>query len=120
MNFLSSITDIPIEHAEQDSLKTQHYALALADFIEKADTPLTIGLQGEWGTGKTSMMYMIKEILEERIVATSWVNTWEYAMFRSANQTTPAVLQAMLEKLKDNEDKDTNTIWKGLDKFRNE
>lgn len=101
MNFLSSITDIPIEHAEQDSLKTQHYALALADFIEKADTPLTIGLQGEWGTGKTSMMYMIKEILEERIVATSWVNTWEYAMFRSANQTTPAVLQAMLEKLKE-------------------
>jgi uncharacterized metal-binding protein YceD (DUF177 family) len=24
----------------------------------------------------------------------------------------------MLEKLKDNEDKDTNTIWKGLDKFK--
>jgi hypothetical protein len=101
MKFLSSITDIPIEHAEQDSLKTHHYALALADFIEKADTPLTIGLQGEWGTGKTSMMYMIKEILEERVVATSWVNTWEYAMFRSAHQTTPAVLQAMLEKLKE-------------------
>ena len=47
------------------------------------------------------MMYMIKELLEQRNVATSWVNTWEYAMFRSAHQTTPAVLQAMLEKLKE-------------------
>jgi hypothetical protein len=98
---LSSITDIPIQHKSEDKLKTEKYALALTDFIERADTPLTIGLQGEWGTGKTSMMYMIREILEERKVATSWVNTWEYSMFRAANQTTPAVLKAMLEKLKE-------------------
>ena len=101
MNHLSSITDIPIQKKSQDKLKTEKYALALTEFIERADTPLTIGLQGEWGTGKTSMMYMIREILEERKVATSWVNTWEYSMFRSANQTTPAVLKAMLEKLKE-------------------
>jgi hypothetical protein len=101
MNTLSSITDIPIQKKSDDRLNTEKYARALTDFIEKADTPLTIGLQGEWGTGKTSMMYMIREILEERKIATSWVNTWEYSMFRSANQTTPAVLKAMLEKLKE-------------------
>jgi hypothetical protein len=101
MTHFSSITDTPIQKIEQDDLKTQNYAQALSSFIEKADTPLTIGLQGEWGTGKTSMMYMIRELLEQQNVATSWVNTWEYAMFRSAHQTTPAVLQAMLEKLKE-------------------
>lgn len=101
MQHFSSITDTPIQLLEQDDLRTQNYAKALSDFIEKADTPLTIGLQGEWGTGKTSMMNMIRELLEQRNVATSWVNTWEYAMFRSAHQTTPAVLQAMLEKLKE-------------------
>ena len=99
--YFSSITDKPIQHLQEDDLRTQNYAQALSDFIEKADTPLTIGLQGEWGTGKTSMMYMIKTLLEQKDVATSWVNTWEYAMFRSAHQTTPAVLQAMLEKLKE-------------------
>jgi hypothetical protein len=99
--YFSSITDTPIQHLQEDDLRTQNYAQALSDFIEKADTPLTIGLQGEWGTGKTSMMYMIKTLLEQKDVATSWVNTWEYAMFRSAHQTTPAVLQAMLEKLKE-------------------
>lgn len=64
MIHFSSINDTPIQHLAQDDLKTQNYAQALSDFIEKADTPLTIGLQGEWGTGKTSMMYMIKELLE--------------------------------------------------------
>ena len=37
-------------------------------------------MQGEWGTGKTSLMYMIREKLdsfseENDAIATSWVNT---------------------------------------------
>ena len=97
----TSITDKPISSLEQDRLKSRRYAETLATFIENSDTPLTVGLQGEWGTGKTSMMYMLREILEAKKVATSWVNTWEYSMFRGANQTTPAVLRGMLEKLKE-------------------
>lgn len=97
----SSITDKPISSLEQDKLKSKRYAETLATFIQQSDTPLTVGLQGEWGTGKTSMMYMLREILEKHDVATSWVNTWEYSMFRGANQTTPAVLRGMLEKLKE-------------------
>ena len=97
----SSITDKPISSLEQDKLKSKRYAETLATFIQRSDTPLTVGLQGEWGTGKTSMMYMLREILENQEVATSWVNTWEYSMFRGANQTTPAVLRGMLEKLKE-------------------
>lgn len=97
----TSITDKPISSLEQDRLKSKRYAETLAEFIQRSDTPLTVGLQGEWGTGKTSMMYMLREILEKQNVATSWVNTWEYSMFRGANQTTPAVLRGMLEKLKE-------------------
>lgn len=97
----SSITDKPIGSAEEDQLKSSRYANTLASFIENSDTPLTVGLQGEWGTGKTSMMYMLREILEKKDVATSWVNTWEYSMFRGAHETTPAVLKGMLDKLKE-------------------
>lgn len=97
----TSITDKPISSSKEDKLKSKRYAETLASFIQKSDTPLTVGLQGEWGTGKTSMMYMLREILDQADVATSWVNTWEYSMFRGANETTPAVLRGMLEKLKE-------------------
>ena len=96
----TSTTDKPIASSQMDKLKGKRYAQTLADFIMRSDTPLTIGLQGEWGTGKTSMMYMIQELLKQKNVATSWVNTWEYSIFRGANETTPAILKGMLEKLK--------------------
>ena len=92
----TSITDKPISSLEEDQLQSKKYAETLASFIQQSDTPLTVGLQGEWGTGKTSMMYMLREILDKQDVATSWVNTWEYSMFRGAHETTPAVLKGML------------------------
>ena len=98
---MSSITDIPIKKLEEDLLKINKYAKALSDFIIKSDTPITVGLQGEWGTGKTSLMSILNETLSASNVATSWVNTWEYSLFRGASETTPAVLQGMLEKLVD-------------------
>ena len=106
-NKITSITDQPIRDVESDLLESEKYATALSTFILESDTPLTIGMQGEWGTGKTSLMYMIKEKLdgfakeEDYAIATSWVNTWEYSMFKGVDQTTPAVLKGMLEKLKE-------------------
>jgi hypothetical protein len=94
-----SVKDIPVESAQEDQLKVERYIKALSNFILKSDTPITIGLQGEWGTGKTSMMYMLRQELENHKIATSWVNTWEYSMFRGARETTPAVLQGLLSNL---------------------
>lgn len=96
-----SITDKPIEKAGEDLLKVERHSRALSAFIVKSDTPLTIGLQGEWGSGKTSLMYLLREQLQNKQVATAWVNTWEYSMFRGAHETTPAVLQGLLVKLKE-------------------
>jgi len=99
MNLFKAITDKPIQSGSDDLLSIEKYAKALASFISSTDTPITVGLQGEWGTGKTSLMAILKEILTKEQVATSWVNTWEYSMFRRANETTPAVLKGMLDKL---------------------
>lgn len=101
MKQTTSITDQPISSSDDDRLQAKRYAATLSTFIQESDTPLTVGLQGEWGTGKTSMMSMLREILEVDDIATSWVNTWEYSMFRGAKETTPAVLRGMLEKLKE-------------------
>ena len=108
---MASITDKPIAKLEQDSLNIQKYANSLSKFIRNSDTPITIGLQGEWGTGKTSLMSLLLENFnkdgEKREIATSWVNTWEYSLFKGASETTPAVLSGMLEKLRD----ENSDIW---------
>lgn len=96
-----SIKDRPILSKNEDQLKVTRYAQALINFISNSDTPITIGLQGEWGTGKTSLMYMLREELDNKNVATSWVNTWEYSMFRGAKETTPAVLNGLLTTLEE-------------------
>jgi predicted KAP-like P-loop ATPase len=98
---MSSITDKPISKIDEDLLKVEKYSQALSNFITRSDTPITIGLQGEWGTGKTSLMSLLLEDFNKKNIACSWVNTWEYSMFRGANETTPGVLKGMLEKLQE-------------------
>ena len=70
-----SITDKPIRKAGEDLLKVSRHSNALSDFILRSDTPITIGLQGEWGSGKTSLMYLLREELQSNQVATAWLNT---------------------------------------------
>lgn len=106
---MSSITDKPINKKVDDLLKVEKYSQALSNFITRSDTPITIGLQGEWGTGKTSLMSLLLEDFNEKNIACSWVNTWEYSMFRGANETTPGVLKGMLEKLK--ESCESRGVW---------
>jgi len=98
---MSSITDKPISFLTEDLLKVDKYSNALSNFITNSETPITIGLQGEWGTGKTSLMALLLEDFKTKDIACSWVNTWEYSMFRNAHETTPGVLRGMLEKLKE-------------------
>ena len=41
--------------------------MGFAEYLRKCDTPLTISVQGKWGSGKTSFFQLTKEfILEEQ------------------------------------------------------
>ena len=95
----TSITDKPINKLEDNLLGIDNYSNALSEFILESATPLTIGMQGEWGTGKTSLMYLVKEILDKKSMATSWVNTWEYSLFKEPYETIPAVLKGLMGNL---------------------
>lgn len=50
------LTDIP---AEDDIFEIGPYIDGLVEFIKECRTPMTISIQGTWGTGKTSIMRMI-------------------------------------------------------------
>lgn len=54
------------EVARTDTLGHESYVRVLAAFIsdKKTETPLVIGLHGHWGTGKSSMMRQIEDLLK--------------------------------------------------------
>jgi nucleoside phosphorylase len=59
-------SDQPIHDIKQDKLGFTTYVTALYDFIvsQYTSTPLTISVDGPWGTGKSSLMYMLKNSLD--------------------------------------------------------
>ncbi|HUV37206.1 MAG TPA: P-loop NTPase fold protein, partial [Patescibacteria group bacterium] len=69
-----------------DALDFIPYRDTLVDIIDDPETrtPLTIGIFGGWGSGKTSLMQMVKDTLKEQLerrgeeALTVWFNAWQY------------------------------------------
>lgn len=47
------------EFHKSDTLNVGVYAKVLSEFVQSCETPMTIGVQGDWGIGKTSMLNLI-------------------------------------------------------------
>lgn len=74
-NFSPVLSDKP---TKVDMLSFLDYAEILSDLIQVCDTPATIGIFGEWGSGKTSLMMMIEDILNKNYIKTIWFQAWKY------------------------------------------
>lgn len=53
-------------------------AKILADVIDNTDPPFTIGIFGEWGSGKTTLMNLVEQKLDADSCKTVWFNAWKY------------------------------------------
>lgn len=63
----------------KDNLEFQDFQIALKDIIVGAGTPITIGVFGSWGTGKTSLMRMLaNEIQRNSSNRVVWFSAWKY------------------------------------------
>jgi len=65
----------------EDGLGFDDYADILLELIGNFDvrSPLTIGIHGRWGSGKTSLMRMVEAKFEDdKKVKTIWFNAWAY------------------------------------------
>lgn len=62
---------------ETDALDFTPYVETLADIIQTGNTPLTIGVFGTWGSGKTSLMKMVKNKLPNDFTV-AWFDAWKY------------------------------------------
>ena len=69
------------EIKKYDKLGLIDYAEALSEFIKECETPITIGIQGDWGIGKSSLLNMIDKNLSEACFKKIWFNTWHFSLF---------------------------------------
>ena len=103
---LIGLKDQPIKDRDQEALGLDEYAEVLTEFIQHCDTPLTIALQGDWGSGKTSLMTLIRNALkEDRRHLTVWFNTWQYAQFNMED----TLALSMMSKITDTIAPETGT-----------
>ena len=94
------LRDIPLGGDDQEALGISDYILSLSEFIQKCETPMTIALQGDWGSGKTSMMNLIKKNIEKNSnIHPIWFNTWQFSQFGMENDLSISLLSSFLEKL---------------------
>lgn len=103
------IVDEALPQGDQDALNISSYKNALVDFIKRTDTPMTIGVQGEWGSGKTSLLNQIWSDLEKFNQEDDsiddfkqiWINSWEHSLLCSPEECLMKIINEIILELLD-------------------
>ena len=99
----ANIIDKPRPEGGRDLLGTDKYMEALNRYLLNANMPTTIAIQGEWGSGKTSMMNQMRHHLCESgqnpngVFHAVWVNTWQYSLMKSPDEALVAIIEGLTE-----------------------
>ena len=102
------VVDEPISTGKSDALKIGLHSHALVNFIKNTTTPMTIGIQGEWGSGKTSLLNSIKgELSEDPTYRQIWINSWEKSLLSTPEEALIKIINEIIEELLET-DKDKN------------
>ena len=105
----SNIIDKPRKAGAPDLLGVDDYMRALINFIETCNMPTTIAVQGEWGSGKTSMLNQIKhqlcetglnpELDKELPYYGIWINTWQYSIMKTKEETLISIIGGLTNEI---------------------
>lgn len=105
----SNIIDKPRKAGAPDLLGVDDYMHSLIKFIETCNMPTTIAVQGEWGSGKTSMLNQIRHELCETGLNENldkelpyygiWVNTWQYSIMKTREETLMAIISGLTNEI---------------------
>jgi len=75
------LEDLPIsQETKERKLSFGHKSLAriLMELIIKCPSPYTIGLYGKWGTGKTSLILILKQLFSEKSIPVLIFDVWKH------------------------------------------
>jgi len=100
----SRLIDVPVQTRDDESLGVGMYADILARFITSCETPITIGIQGDWGIGKTSMLNMVRELLaptprRQAKYHVIYFNTWQYSQFQQEQFLGLSILKGIMAEV---------------------
>lgn len=75
-----AVNDLPLDWSGDDALGLKPLARSLSRFLRNVDTkpPLTIAVTGRWGSGKSSLMNLLRHDLRRRGASTVWFNAWHH------------------------------------------
>lgn len=85
-----------------DMLFYHPYANTIVNFINEPElTPLTIGLYGSWGAGKSSLLHLIQNQIDDeaRDIACVSLNAWQFEGYEDAKI---AIMESLLKSLEEN------------------
>jgi len=94
---------------EKDALDFTPYVETLADIIQTGKTPLTIGVFGTWGSGKTSLMKMVKNQLPKDFTV-AWFDAWKYDKEETLWRALLLSVLAQIKETAKNQKNFVNTI----------
>jgi hypothetical protein len=72
------VTDDPTDLQTNDAFGHRAYAQAIADILGQAKAPFTLGVFGDWGFGKTSIINEVGRLLPARGCAFASFDVWRY------------------------------------------
>ncbi len=83
---------------KEDAFEHQHYVSVLKDILLKSQTPINIGLYGKWGVGKSSIVHMLKEEIEND----KELKDFEYVEVDAWGISGKSLQQGILEEINSN------------------
>ena len=92
-----SYSDQPTTHDELGFAPSTQALVQIINGLSLADTPLTIGIFGPWGSGKTSQMQMILDRLDTMRYIPIWFEAWRYAQ---SDTLWRALLLSVVEEIR--------------------
>ena len=82
MERIIGVIDKPVQPGKTDNLDINIHSKALTKYVAETTTPITIGIQGEWGSGKTSLINSIYHHFDsEDTLKQIWINSWQFSLF---------------------------------------
>lgn len=91
------ISDRPLEPGEPDVMNLNALAQGVSLFLRNTSTkpPLVIAVNGDWGTGKSSLMNLLQHDLQRRGARAVWFNAWHH---QEEKQLLASLLQTVRKK----------------------
>ena len=98
----SNVLDRSIKSEKEDLIGLGEILDGMTEFLNTAEMPFTMAVQGEWGIGKTSFLNLLKIKLcenKESLYYSIWIDACDFALLQSPISAVINMLQSMVYQI---------------------